>query len=79
MSDPNKVNNGYGYHLSDLYPGMSFQETSTDVNPESEDQMALVDDQATAEQLGGDPASKFSIFTAVAVLIAVAIILGVAD
>jgi hypothetical protein len=79
MIDPNAQTNGLYFHLSDLYPGTSFNTTSTDVQPEAEDQTALVDDQSIAAVSAADPKAKFNIFLALGILLAVAIMMGVAD
>jgi hypothetical protein len=64
-----------GHYMKDLYPNQGFNSTYGLTQPEAEDQVAMVDDQKTAEaNVQVDPAKNKGIW--MALLITVALIIG---
>lgn len=63
------------FHMSDLYPGYSVQETSTEANPEPEDLEVLNEDAEEAEESSPKASSK-NIFIALGLFVALIIFFG---
>ena len=64
------------FHFSDLYPGMSMKETSTEASPEMADQIVLNEDADIAEKSSLESASKKNVLLALGVLAALVVFFG---
>ena len=64
------------FSMTDMYPNFSGVETSNLAVPEVDDQDALNEDTATAEEATVMEASKKSIFLAIAVLVLLVVFFG---
>ena len=62
------------YFMSDLYPGIGL-ETSTQANPEKDDQEALIEDTDVAEESSQQARSK-NVFLALGLMIALIVFFG---
>lgn len=68
---------GLGLFYNDIYPGYKpGTETSTNVNPQADDQDALNEDTKVAEKADVNNASKKNVLLAFGVLVALIIFLG---
>lgn len=66
------------YHLSDLYPGMSFGTTRTESVPETDDQKVLLDDPAAGEKVikEVDPKKHSRMFGTLLIVVALIVLLS---
>lgn len=66
------------FSLKDLYPNMATtsEETSVKANPETDDQIALNEDVAVAEQSDNVNASRKNVFIAILIMIALIVFFG---
>lgn len=71
------MTDGLGLYFNDIYPqSRQGTETSTNVNPQAEDQDALNEDTKIAEKADVNTASKKNVLLAFGVLVALIIFLG---
>lgn len=69
------------FYSNDLYPSMMMggKETSTDVTPDSNDQVVLNEDETVSENADQNNSRKSSIFLAIALVVIIAFFMGVTD
>lgn len=67
---------GMLFNMRDVYPNLGTTETSTEVNPEVDDQNALNEDVKTAEESSTHHAKSKSIFLAIGVMVALVLFFG---
>ena len=65
------------FYFNDLYPNQGFYNTRTQTIPEADDKKALAENEEASVKAKVNPKQKNNIFIALAVLLIVAVLLGV--
>lgn len=77
MAANQQGNGAMNFYLSDLYPGMSFNNTRYSTVPEESDQQSLVDDDKNETPIKQDPVKSKNIWVSLLIILAVIIVFSI--
>jgi hypothetical protein len=63
-------------YMNDIYPNMGRDNTNTIVQPDAEDQQALVDNEEIAQKVNSSTPNKSRVLGAIGILFAIALFMG---